>query len=74
VPRGGLKFAEALYPFLGERGPVLVVDDVYTTGCSMRSVMSKFDRVAGLVVFARNTMDVNVSAMFTLNLHPPYVR
>ena len=51
VPIGGLAFARALEP-LATSGPLLIVDDVLTTGASMEA--QRGDREAkGVVLFAR---------------------
>lgn len=39
IPKGGLRFAEALKPYCRRRGDILIVDDVYTSGGSMRDFM-----------------------------------
>ncbi len=66
VPNGGLKFAEALRPYITE-GPVLIVDDVLTTGNSM--IQQKGDREAiGIVVFSRsNTLPNWITAIFRIS-------
>jgi len=52
VPKGGLKFAEALQPYCTVGG-VLIVDDVLTTGANMER--HRADREAfGVVVFDRS--------------------
>ena len=70
IPRGGVKLQNALekyktpYPC-----PVrLVVDDVYTTGKSMRDVMVAGD--IGFVVFARKLIpaETNIKALFTMDV------
>lgn len=51
VPRGGLAFAEALAPY-ASTGPLLIVDDVLTTGGSMERHRAGRDAI-GVVAFAR---------------------
>lgn len=51
VPRGGLRIAEALQAHV-TAGPLLIVDDVFTTGASMEA--HRAGRFAiGAVIFAR---------------------
>ena len=52
VPRGGIKFAEALKPYCSEFGPRLVVDDVLTTGTSMIEAKENENDI-GIVIFSR---------------------
>lgn len=71
VPRGGLPLAEALTPYVTEGG-VLVVDDVWTTGGSMRRFIgqSYLDLKPSLhhaVVFAHNPVPLSVTALFSLS-------
>lgn len=64
IPRGGLKLAS----YLGTNGPGhprLIVDDVLTTGKSMREAMTKPDDI-GLVVFARGPLPDRVTALFAM--------
>lgn len=51
VPQGGLPFAKALRMYV-TAGPRLVVDDVFTTGGSLRKIMQDGD--LAVVAFARN--------------------
>lgn len=54
IPRGGLRLAELLkhHPAL-PGAPVLIVDDVYTTGRSMKKEATKHLGAKGAVIFAR---------------------
>lgn len=52
VPRGGLSFAQALEPYMADEGPLLIVDDVLTTGASMERHRRGRDAI-GIVAFAR---------------------
>ena len=51
VPTGGLLFANALKPYCSV-GPLLIVDDVLTTGKSMEALRDGRDAI-GVVVFCR---------------------
>ena len=66
VPRGGVPFAEALRPLIGGVGSVLVVDDVLTTGASMRATMRQHPGSVGLVAFARGPLPPRVMALWSL--------
>jgi len=61
IPKGGIPFQHALEPYAtgGADDPLLIVDDVYTRGSSMRAaydeVRTRWNGVViGVVVFARN--------------------
>src|SRR3989344_6033868 len=66
VPRGGVRLAKALEKYLSSAGPVLIVDDVLTTGKSMEEAKEKFtgEDLIGIVIFARNKCPLWVKAMF----------
>jgi hypothetical protein len=69
IPRGGVKLQKALEKYCNPESKTrLVVDDVYTTGKSMRDVMQPGD--IGFVVFARQRIvfdtDRYVRALFTM--------
>jgi len=73
VPTGGIPFADALRPFATE-GPVLVVDDVLTTGISILRAAAPY-RLEGkivtescilLVAFSRVPQLSWVHSIFTL--------
>ena len=71
IPRGGTKLADALQKYCKPNHPIrLVVDDVWTTGKSMRDVMKKGDM--GFVIFARERIQFNpdnyVRALFTMEV------
>jgi orotate phosphoribosyltransferase len=54
VPTGGVKLQKALVPFESSDGPILIVDDVFTTGRSMEEFRLKYrEPVIGAVIFAR---------------------
>jgi orotate phosphoribosyltransferase len=58
IPRGGLRFAEALRTFTQPGvSSRLIVDDVFTTGASMESARRNHQRAAetviGIVIFSR---------------------
>ena len=54
IPRGGIPFENALKQYASNdvNAPLLICDDVYTTGTSMREVYQ--EGAIGIVVFARN--------------------
>lgn len=78
VPTGGLVLAHQLEmfrldPAKVEQGHVLVVDDVYTTGASIKEWMETTKEhpmvmVSGFVVFARKPIpkEENIQALFTM--------
>lgn len=64
VPTGGLKMAKAMEKYVTE-GPLLVVDDVYTTGNSMaKRINSRF--VTGAVLFARKQPPSWITPLFLI--------
>ena len=71
IPRGGSKLGAALEKYCNPDSKIrLVVDDVYTTGKSMRDVMTGTD--IGFVVFARKSIlfdpQYYVRALFTMDV------
>jgi len=69
IPRGGLKLAEALKPycFPNPEYPILIVDDVLTTGKSMEEEKIKHNEsVIGIVIFARNPCPNWIKAVFQM--------
>ncbi len=72
VPRGGLRLAAALQPYATHKDhchPLLIVDDVYTTGASMQTHRAGRDAI-GAVLFSRKPIDVKkhywIYALFTM--------
>ena len=70
IPRGGLALAEAMRPYVTQ-GPLLLCDDVWTTGVSMRRVAAYHRgvgwEVIGLVAFARGPVEGWVTSLFQLD-------
>lgn len=75
VPRGGLPLAAALDQYRDTRSSrLLVVDDVWTTGGSMRRfLIGLWDmgpEIMQAVVFARTPPPASVTALFTMPSKP----
>lgn len=68
IPSGGLKFAKALHQYITPGGPRLIVDDVLTTGKSMKEVHREYND-KGLVIFARSKPDYWIDAIFQFNAY-----
>ncbi len=69
IPRGGIPFEIALKPYCtnDENDPLLIADDVYTTGTSMREVYE--EGAIGVVVFSRNEItDDWIKAIWQLSI------
>ena len=69
IPRGGIPFEKALKPYRtnDDNDPLLIADDVYTTGTSMREVYE--EGAIGIVVFARNEItDDWIKAIWQLSI------
>lgn len=65
IPRGGIRLATALQPYVSV-GPTLIVDDVLTTGHSMENARRAVtDR--GVVIFARGPVPDWITPVFTLH-------
>lgn len=65
VPRGGLRLAGAMRRYVTS-GPVLIVDDVWTTGGSIWKVRGDREDVIGAVIFARGDTQSWVTALFRM--------
>jgi orotate phosphoribosyltransferase len=68
VPQGGLKLAEALKPLVTQSGPLLIVDDVLTTGGSILKLVNEIKppKWVAAVVFARGQCPLVVKAIFQM--------
>lgn len=68
VPTGGLRLADALqqYATPNEPGVVLIVDDVWTTGGSMKKQRANRTSAIGAVIFARGPIEPWVLALWTM--------
>lgn len=68
IPRGGDRLARALQEFVQDFGPVLIVDDVFTTGKSMEDKRQEIGgNPIGVVIFARGELPSWVKAVFELS-------
>lgn len=70
VPRGGLRLAAALEPHCEPGYPLLIVDDVLTTGRSMieaRKMLASDKRPIGVVIAARGKCPDWVWPILTVN-------
>ncbi len=65
VPRGGLPFAAALEPYKTTEGHNLYVDDVWTTGKSLKKCRGH-RAGQGLVLFARGPLEPWVRAVLVV--------
>lgn len=69
VPTGGLRLEEAMRPHVTD-GCLLIIDDVWTTGGSMKRHwvdLGSPPDVITAVLFARGSYPVSVTALFTLD-------
>lgn len=70
VPTGGSRLSSVMekYAERGSKLPVLIVDDVFTTGKSITRFAAEFDPNGwiGFVIFARNDLPANVQALFKM--------
>lgn len=68
IPSGGLQFARALRPYQSDRleDGYLIVDDVWTTGDSIRRTYALSPTTRACVVFARGPVDAWVTALFQM--------
>jgi len=68
VPTGGNVIADALQKYCSS-GPVLIVDDVLTTGSSMETFREKIDAPCiGVVLFARTDCPDWIKPVFSFGL------
>lgn len=70
VPRGGVRFADALQQYAHDpEGIDLIVDDVLTTGNSMEEARNNlgWTNSVGIVIFARNQPASWIKAIFEMN-------
>lgn len=68
IPTGGDRLAYALQKWTKEYGPLLIVDDVLTTGNSMEKEKAKYPylHVLGVVIFARGPYPSWIYPMFDM--------
>ena len=66
IPTGGERLAKALkqYAIESAPAPILVVDDVLTTGKSMAKARKALPISTGFVIFARGELPQDVQALF----------
>jgi orotate phosphoribosyltransferase len=74
IPKGGTKLANVLRPYISDNGPILIIDDVFTTGTSMRetkqlvSVYKPNKPICGVVIFARAPTPSWITPIFRLHM------
>lgn len=66
VPRGGIRLARALERAVCDEGPLLIVDDVLTTGGSIERHRAGRDAI-GAVLFSRGPCPEWITPLFTLH-------
>jgi orotate phosphoribosyltransferase len=68
VPKGGIRLAEELEQYKKVYGPLLIVDDVLTTGWSMEEERKKHPNkiITGVVIFARGFCPDWVYPLFSM--------
>ena len=74
IPSGGLKLAGQLQKYCQAGYPVLIVDDVLTTGNSMEEARKYYPDAIGFVVFARGKCPDWVTPLFALAKEVGWVR
>jgi len=68
IPRGGARLAQALLHHVSLDGPILIVDDVYTTGKSMEKARQVVgDDSIGVVIFSRDKCPSWIYPVFQLS-------
>lgn len=74
IPSGGVRLANKMQELFGKESnePSTIVDDVLTTGNSMKEVMSRYEGSKGLVIFARAPTPINVVSLFSCNWFASY--
>lgn len=74
IPRGGCRLADALNAIADGSGPLLLVDDVLTTGRSMERARCRLvgagNQVRGAVVFSRGPVPEWITPLFVLTAAP----
>lgn len=68
VPYGGLPLASALNRYITTEGPLLIVDDVWTTGKSMTEFAGDIPAWKGFVAFARGELPSHVMCFAKLSV------
>jgi orotate phosphoribosyltransferase len=67
IPRGGLRLAAALGPYVSDEGVILLADDVFTTGGSLTTERrNHWDSTHGAVIFSRALTPDWVTSLFSL--------
>jgi hypothetical protein len=79
VPRGGIPFASALRRYATDSDALLIADDVWTTGRSMKRYRAEYlkmstswSKVFGVVAFARGACEGWVQPVFTMSVPNRY--